>query len=150
MASAQPLDGLSAWGALTMRTSSDVSNRTEIYHDICLAWMGGSCLERLDQPGGPYVPHAMFASLMRGDYKIVVGENQNNYTANLYNVREDPSETNDLAHTEAGKAKVAELMAGIAEMAKGAGVAHDRDPIDPRSNPELHGGVWVPWDDEEV
>ena len=145
MESALPLDGLSAWGALTQGTS-DVSNRTEIYHDICLAWMGGSCLEHLNQQGGPYVSGAMYASLMRGDWKIIIGQNKNNYTANLFNIKDDVGEKHDLARTEAGKAKVTELMAAIAEMAKGAGVAHDRDPIDPLSNPKLHGGTWVPWE----
>eukprot|EP01043_Picozoa_sp_COSAG02_P052704 COSAG02_NODE_5720_length_4097_cov_87.890445_3_plen_148_part_00 len=146
MPSAQPLDGLSAWGALTQSTSN-ASNRTEIYHDLCLAWMGGSCLEHLDQQGGPYVPHAIFSSLMRGDWKIVVGQNKNNYTANLFNIKEDPSESNDLSSTKVGRAKVTELTAAIMEMSKGAGMAHDRDPIDPKSNPELHGGAWVPWDE---
>lgn len=146
MPSAQPLDGLSAWGALTQSTGN-LSNRTEIYHDLCLAWMGGSCLERLDQEGGPYVPHAIFASLMRGDWKIIIGQLDNNYTANLFNIKDDPSEAHDLANTEVGRPKVAELMAAIVEMSKGAGVAHDRDPIDPKSNPRLHGGAWVPWDE---
>jgi hypothetical protein len=44
------------------------------------------------------------------------------------------------------RAKVKELLSAIMEMSKTAGVAHDRDPIDPKSNPNLHGGVWVPWD----
>ena len=146
MRSAQPLDGLSAWGALT-QSKSNVSNRTEIYHDLCLAWMGGSCLERLDQEGGPYAAHAIFASLLRGDWKLIVGQLDNNYTATLFNIKEDPSEAQDLANTELGRPKVAELMAAIMEMSKGAGVAHDRDPIDPKSNPMLHGGAWVPWDE---
>lgn len=49
------------------------SNRTEIYHDICLPWMGGSCLEHV-QPG---VPGAVRASLTRGDFKLVVGQTGN-------------------------------------------------------------------------
>eukprot|EP01052_Picozoa_sp_SAG31_P012331 SAG31_NODE_719_length_12605_cov_22.378858_9_plen_170_part_00 len=142
MPSAQPLDGVSAVGALTAANGKgphgESSNRTEIFHDICLAWMGGSCLEHLDQEGGPYQPHAIYASLMRGDWKIMIGQNKNNYTANLFNLRDDIGEKNDLAQTEAGQAKVAELYEAIMEQANTAGMAHDRDPIDPKSNPKLH------------
>ena len=144
MPSAQPLDGVSAWGALT--SGGTKSNRTEIVHDICLAWMGGSCLEHLNQTGGPGVPHAMYASMVRGDWKIIVGQLKNNYKASIFNLQADPSESNDLASTSAGRSKVSELMAAIAQHARSAGIAHDRDPIDSQSNPMLHGGNWVPWE----
>jgi arylsulfatase A-like enzyme len=107
--------------------------------------MGGSCLEHLNQEGGPYQEGAIFASLLRGEWKIMIGQNKNNYTANLFNVKNDVGENHDLA--AANPAKVRELMGAIMAMAKTAGVAHDRDPIDPKSNPLLHGGAWVPWDD---
>ena len=84
---------------------------------------------------------------MRDNWKVIIGQSDNNYTANLYNIKDDPSEKHDLAKTQMGEAKVTELKAAIMEMAKGAGMAHDRDPIDPKSNPELHGGAWVPWDE---
>ena len=42
-----------------------------------------------------------------------------------------------------------ELYGAIVSMARTAGMAHDRDPIDPASNPKLHGGAWVPWDPSE-
>ena len=81
MASRLPLDGVSAWGALTTGKGSQPegsdSNRTDIYHDICLAWMGGSCLERLDQKGGPFKEGAIFASMMRGNWKLMIGQNEN-------------------------------------------------------------------------
>ena len=85
----------------------------------------------------------------RQDFKIIVGQVSNNYTAMLFNLATDPSETTDIAGTAEGKAKVAELLGAFREMAKGAGVAHDRDPIDPLSNPALHGGAWMPWDGPE-
>jgi hypothetical protein len=76
-----PLDGVSAWGALTtgkgLIGGRSNSNRTDIYHDICLAWMGGSCLERLDQEGGPFKEGAIFASMMRDDWKLMIGQNKN-------------------------------------------------------------------------
>ena len=68
-------------------------------------------------------------------------------TAELFNLKDDPGEENNLATTDAGAAKVAELTAAITAMSKTAGVAHDRDPIDPLSNPKLHKGSWVPWDE---
>lgn len=80
-----PLDGVSAWGALTtgkgLIGGRSNSNRTDIYHDICLAWMGGSCLERLDQEGGPFKEGAIFASMMRDDWKLMIGQNKNVSTA---------------------------------------------------------------------
>ena len=81
MASKLPLDGVSAWGALTtgkgLIGGRSNSNRTDIYHDICLAWMGGSCLERLDQEGGPFQEGAIFASMMRGNWKLMIGQTKN-------------------------------------------------------------------------
>ena len=38
------------------------------------------------------------------------------------------------------------LSNALHRYAKTAGVAHDRDPIDPKSDPRLHGGIWVPWE----
>ena len=85
LASKLPLDGVSAWGALTTgkgsRPEDSKSNRSDIYHDICLAWMGGSCLERLDQEGGPFKEGAIFASMMRGNWKLMIGQNKNVSTA---------------------------------------------------------------------
>ena len=69
MASAQPLDGVSALGVL--RDGGNDSNRTEIVHDLCLGWMGGSCLEKLPNPNAP---GAMWASMVRGHFKIIVGQ----------------------------------------------------------------------------
>ena len=46
-----------------------------------------------------------------------------------------------------GPLQAKELMAAILKASLTAGVAHDRDPIDPRSNPGLHGGDWVPWEE---
>jgi hypothetical protein len=141
MASKLPLDGVSAWGALTH--GGNTSNRTEIVHDLCLPWMGGSCLEHIKLPAAP---DAMYAAIVRDDFKLVVGQNRGNYTPLLFNLAQDPGESKDIAATPAGAAKVQELMTVLAEYAKGAGVAHDRDPIDPKSDPRLHGGVWMPWD----
>ena len=42
----------------------EASNRTEIVHDLCLGWMGGSCVERLEQFGGVDAPGAMFAAMV--------------------------------------------------------------------------------------
>ena len=67
-----------------------------------------------------------------------------NYTAELFSLKDDVGEHNDLAASN--PAKVQELFGAIMEMSKTAGMAHDRDPIDPKSNPNLHGGSWVPWD----
>ena len=60
-------------------------------------------------------------------------------------VKTDPSETTDLASTPAGAAVVVEMVAAVQKEGRTAGMAHDRDPIDPRSDPRLHGGVWQPW-----
>lgn len=141
MPSAQPLDGVSAWGALT--SGGNMSNRTEIVHDLCLPWMGGSCLERITEPTAP---GAMFASIVKGDFKLIVGQKNDGYKPHVFNIAADPGEANDLIGTAAGAATAKELLGVLAEYAKGAGVAHDRDPIDPKSNPMLHGGVWMPWE----
>ena len=143
MPSALPLDGVSAYGALT--AGGNTSNRTEIVHDLCLGWMGGSCLEHIPNPAAP---GAMFASMVRGDFKVIVGQVNNGYKPMLFNLADDVGEKTNLANTTAGAAKVKELMAALAEYAKTAGVAHDRDPIDPKSNPNLHNGSWMPWDDD--
>ena len=103
--------------------------------------MGGSCLEHIPTPNNK---GAMFASMVRGDYKVVVGQNSGDYTPKLFNLAMDPGESHDIASQQ--PAKVTELMQALAEYAKGAGVAHDRDPIDPKSDPRLHGGVWMPWE----
>ncbi len=62
----------------------------------------------------------------------------------LFNILEDPSEKEDLASAQ--KEKVKELMALILKSNRSAILARDRDPIDPRSNPQLHNGSWVPWE----
>ena len=143
-----PLDGVSAAALLkTGANGSTVSNRTSIVHDLCLSWMGGSCLERLAQSGGkaPYPPTAMFASIAKNGWKLTIGQQKDpSFTPELYHIATDIAEQHDVAKSNA--AKVAELLAELKSYEKGAGVAHDRDPIDPRSNPHLHGGVWVPWE----
>ena len=68
------------------------------------------------------------------------------YTPKLYDLMVDPGEAKDIASTSEGQPIVKELMEALAEHAKTAGVAHDRDPIDPKSDPRLHGGNWVPWE----
>mmetsp|Transcript_28692 Transcript_28692/g.86135 ORF Transcript_28692/g.86135 Transcript_28692/m.86135 type:complete len:491 (-) Transcript_28692:234-1706(-) len=135
------LDGVSARGALIGGGNS--SNRTGIVHDLCLPWMKGSCLEHIPTPDKP---GAMYASIVRGDMKVVVGQNPGDYTPMLFNLANDPSETKDIASTVMGAAVVKELMAALADHAKTAEMAHDRDPIDRQSDPRLHGGVWMPWE----
>ena len=74
---------------------------------------------------------------------IQIGQNKD-AAPNLYNIREDPSEQHDLSQSH--PQKLAQLLALLRTCNATAGPAHDRDPIDPRSNPQLHGGVWMPWE----
>ena len=155
MEPAQPLDGVSARGLISGAgtNSSKLSNRTEIIHDLCRKWMGGSCLEHLS--GDLDNPHAQYASMIRDDgYKLVVGQRgygsgdtatSGTYSPRLFNVYRDPGEKEDLAATPAGGAIIKSMLERLNVANSGAGVAHDRDPIDPRSDPRRHGGVWVPW-----
>ena len=149
-------DGVSQMGALMLGTNASTeSNRTEIVHDLCVAWMGGSCLEHLAKiwPHNTSWPsNAMYASILKDGWKLTVGNNKNvkgaAFTPELYHIglRDDVidvGEQHDVAASNAGK--VAELMKSLNMHLVGAGVAHDRDPIDPRSNPELHDGSWMPW-----
>ena len=195
------------------------SNRTEIVHEICRRWMGGSCLEHLavnpDDPDAQYVfslflkkvvththtlslsltsiffpffftvdrvtfvththtlslslslslsltsilPFFLFlqifkrySSILRDDgYKLIVGQSgrpgykPGDYRPRLFHVYTDLAETHDLADTARGRPIVQEMLGRLDELSRTASVAHDRDPIDPRSDPRLHGGVWVPW-----
>ena len=146
-AAAFPLDGVSAAGLLKVGANeSTTSNRTSIVHDLCLPWMGGSCLEHLAKVSeAPYPAAAMYASIAKSGWKLTIGQEKDpTFTPELYHIAADPAEQHNVAQSNA--AKVAELLAELKRYEKGAGVAHDRDPIDPRSNPHLHGGVWVPWE----
>jgi len=72
-----------------------------------------------------------------GDYKLV------GQPPSLFNIRIDPSESHDLAHHM--PEKVAELRERIKHHNASAVPPCDRLPVDPRSNPKLHGGAWMPW-----
>eukprot|EP00658_Telonema_sp_P-2_P072708 TRINITY_DN61812_c0_g1_i2.p4 TRINITY_DN61812_c0_g1~~TRINITY_DN61812_c0_g1_i2.p4 ORF type:complete len:118 (-),score=17.75 TRINITY_DN61812_c0_g1_i2:283-636(-) len=92
----------------------------------------------------------LYAAMVREDgFKLVIGQGDGHgkcKSKRLYNVRTDPGETTDLANTTVGVAVVAEMVAAVQKEGKTASMAHDRDPIDPRSDPRLHGGVWMPWE----
>ena len=109
----------------------------------------GSCLEHL--AGALSDPDAQYSAIMRADgYKLIVGQLKKGgvaeFTPLLFHIATDPSESTDLSGTEAGKQIVQQMLATLAQHEKTAGVAHDRDPIDPRSDPRLHGGAWMPWE----
>jgi hypothetical protein len=90
---------------------SEASNRTEIYHDICYKWMGGSCLAKhfhndndntandddaadTDAAADDDDDAILYASMLRADgHKIIIGQGEpgdglsrNGYTPRLYNV----------------------------------------------------------------
>ena len=108
------LDGVSAWGAISR---GEVSPRTEILISL------------IEVSGSP--------ALRVGDYKLLGRPPQ------LYNVRDDPGESNDLAARM--PAKVAELQARLAEHNATAVPPCDRQRPDPASSPRLHSGAWMPW-----
>ena len=61
----------------------------------------------------------------------------------LFDLRADPGESNDLAASM--PTKVAELQARLAEYNATAVPPCDRLRPDPASSPRLHGGAWMPW-----
>jgi arylsulfatase B/arylsulfatase I/J len=152
----KPLDGVSQWRVITSANAS--SRRTEIVHG-----------ERLE-PVAPYnsndtltltgaladidlnTPYCNATALRQGDYKLVVdqpGARKGEGCAGspggacLFNVAQDEGETTDLS-AEMPKL-VAKMVARVAALRKTAVPHQDWLPPDPRSNPNLHGGVWTPW-----
>jgi hypothetical protein len=84
-----------------------------------------------------YVAHAMYASLMRGDWKLMIGQAKDNYSAHLFDLRHDVGEEHDLAHTPAGRTKVSqsgELLSrrGRSSPAHASGLDPHRDSISRR------------------
>eukprot|EP00051_Salpingoeca_urceolata_P027772 m.483220 g.483220 ORF g.483220 m.483220 type:complete len:516 (-) comp22829_c0_seq1:60-1607(-) len=122
-----PLDGVAAWGSIT---KGKPSPREEIVHDICWSHFGGSCTK------------ANRAAYRKGKHKLIM-LNGADGKAELYDIEADPSETKDIA--DSFPQVVAQMKATVAEYAKTTMPACDRDPPDPRSNPLLHNGTWVPW-----
>lgn len=130
-----PLDGVSAAGLLRGTSSLvSASNRSEIVHELCRSWMGGSCAEHEGQ----------YAAITQGRYKLVVGQ-EGSAPPRLFDVLRDPGEQDDLAPAQ--NKIVQEMLKRLDELAveDATGWAHDREAIDPRSDPRLHGGAWVPW-----
>lgn len=60
----------------------------------------------------------------------------------LYHLRDDPCEYNNLASTFPGI--VEKLMLRL-EVYRRTMIPPANKPIDPKGNPQLHGGVWTPW-----
>ena len=113
-----PLDGVSAWHAIT--SGSDSSGRTEILHDT---------EESSDSP-----------AIRVGDWKLVGG--------GLYNIRDDPWEMQDLSKDPAHADKMQQLQQRIAFHEASPIAPCDRLTPDPAANPKLHGNVWTPWSND--
>ncbi|XP_005101283.1 arylsulfatase I [Aplysia californica] len=60
----------------------------------------------------------------------------------LYNLRDDPCEFENLA---LALPDVVERLEARVAMYRKTMIPPGNKPIDPRGNPQLHGGVWVPW-----
>ena len=60
----------------------------------------------------------------------------------LFNINEDPNEKNDWA--ERMPEKVKEMLVKLAQYNATAVPCRFPDS-DPKANPSLHGGFWVPW-----
>ncbi len=60
----------------------------------------------------------------------------------LFNIKEDPTEHHDLSDKHTGIVK--RLLDRLAQYNSTAVPCRFPDP-DPQSNPDLHGGAWVPW-----
>jgi arylsulfatase A-like enzyme len=78
----KPLDGMPLWEAIAENVTSQ---RTGIVHDICFQELGGSCAQKNG------------AVLREGPWKIII--NQDRGKTELYNVIDDPSETNDCSQS---------------------------------------------------
>lgn len=110
----KPLDGVSAWGAIAR---GGASQRTELLISL---------IEVAESP-----------AMRVGDYKII------GTPPLLFDVRDDPSETTDLAATM--PQKLAELQARLAHYNATAVPPCDRLKPEPASDPARHSGAWMPW-----
>jgi arylsulfatase A-like enzyme len=85
-------------------------------------WPAVSGAVKEPEPRTIYIPLRKSWAVLRGDWKIIVYENGNKVLdekdrAELFNVTDDPSETQDLAQTEPDR--VAEMRRLLAELRKG-------------------------------
>lgn len=130
----KPLDGVSAWAAISRNESSP---RSEILHDTVETNYSPSMRVGDYKLVGPNSKAEERASIRARGEEIV-------YT--LYNIANDPSETTDLAAQLPGKVK--ELLARIAFHNSTAISPCDRLTPDSKSNPQHFGNVWTPWDND--
>eukprot|EP01047_Picozoa_sp_COSAG01_P041736 COSAG01_NODE_3598_length_5891_cov_36.754662_8_plen_93_part_00 len=91
----------------------------------------------------------MYASLMRGDWKLMIGQAKDNYSAHLFDLRHDVGEEHDLAETPAGRAKVSqsgELLSrrGRSSSAHASGLDAHRDSISRRVGCRRCGSCTAP------
>lgn len=62
----------------------------------------------------------------------------------LFDLEKDPCEYNNLYGVPKYKSTYEKMFAKLQKYRKGA-VKSRKKKVDPKSNPKLHGGVWVPW-----
>ena len=151
-----PLDGYDQWGTINHGTPSP---RREILHNL-----KPLPYEREEGREGAW-DRCVTAAIRVGDWKLLIGRQKTGYwypppeserpivkAADsehtkrlwLFNIADDPEERNDLSANYVSK--VRELLSRI-QYYNSTAVPGRHPPPDPRSNPELFGGVWSPWDD---
>ena len=130
----KPLDGVSAWGAISRNESS---LRKEILHDTIETSYSPAMRVGNWKLLGPKSTKAERDSARHRGETI---------TYALYNLATDPTEQHDLA--AANPDKVAELLARIAFHNATAIPPCDRLLPDPHSNPLHFNNVWTPWSND--
>ncbi|OWF39966.1 hypothetical protein KP79_PYT04298 [Mizuhopecten yessoensis] len=152
----KPLDGFDQWKTISEGAKSP---RDTLLHNI----------DPLTKPVGDKLEGSPFdnryrAALRVGDWKVITGNpgdgrwipeptaeiiNMNVYTGEpkknvwLFNIAKDPVERVDLS--EDYPDRVMKMLSMLQQLNETA-VPCVYPPVDPNSNPELHGGWWGPWE----
>ena len=124
------LDGLSAWAAIAR---NETGQRSELVHDVRAG-------ENAHEAGGK-------TALRVGRLKILYGYGATPKVAKLFDVVSDVGETADLSADPKYAAVLMTMKARAAWwVTESQGVVDQATvPPDPRANPSLRGGDWLPW-----